>query len=45
MDRKLVFGALALLSFAATLFSPADSKLWVYFLMVGIILGIFWFKS
>jgi len=45
MERKAIFGGLSLLSFAAILFAPADSELWVYFLIIGVIFGILWFKS
>jgi hypothetical protein len=45
MERKTLFGSLAILFFVAMLFTPTDSNLWIYFLILGIVSGIGWFKS
>jgi len=45
MEKKHIFGILSILSFVAILFMPPDSKAWIYFLVLGVIFGIGWFKS
>ncbi|MBS3086263.1 hypothetical protein J4422_01015 [Candidatus Pacearchaeota archaeon] len=45
MEKKQLFGVLALVSFIAIFFMPPDSKAWIYFLVLGVIFGIGWFKS
>ena len=44
MDKRNIFGGLSLLALAAVLFSPGDSSLWVWFLILGIIFGLIWLK-
>jgi len=45
MERKQVFGLLSIISLVAIFFMPPDSKAWIYFLILGLIFGIGWFKS
>jgi len=45
MERKTVLGGLSLLFFISIFFTSTDSNLWIYFLILGIIFGIGWFKS
>jgi hypothetical protein len=44
MEKKAIFGGLSLISFVLILFTPIDSKLWVYLLILGVVFGIGWFK-
>jgi len=43
MDKKDIFGTLAILFLITILFTPQDSNLGVTFLILGILLGILWF--
>jgi hypothetical protein len=43
MDKKSALGFLAMLSLMIILFTPKDSNLWVTFLILGMLFGIFWF--
>jgi len=45
MEKKLIFGALSILSFASILFFPSDSNDWIWFAFLGIIFAIGWYKS
>jgi len=45
MERKTLFGYLAILFFAAILFTPTNSNIWIYFLILSIIFVIGWFKT
>jgi len=42
MERKTLFGSLSILFFGMILFLPLDSKVWIYFMILGIIFGIAW---
>jgi len=43
MDKKHVFAALSLVSFASILFMPSGSIAWIYMLLLGVVFGIIWF--
>jgi len=45
MEKKQIFGVLALISVISIFFTPPDSKAWIYFLVLAAIFGIGWFKS
>lgn len=42
MDKIKIFGLIALLSFLAILFTPLESDIWIWPLILGLIFGIFW---
>jgi hypothetical protein len=43
MGKTQVLAVLSLASFTLILFMPTNERYWIWFLMLGIIFGIFWF--
>ncbi|MCK5624388.1 hypothetical protein KAI04_00930 [Candidatus Pacearchaeota archaeon] len=43
MDKKSIFGFLAIFFLIIILFTPKDSNLWITLLISGILFGIIWF--
>ncbi len=45
MDQKEFFKLMAVIFLLAILFTPLNSRTWLYFFAPGIIFGILWFKK
>lgn len=45
MDKKEILGMLAVVFFMAILFSEQGSETWKPLAFIGLIFGVFWFRS
>jgi len=42
-ETKNIFGSIAIICLFVILFTPQDSKAWIYFLIIAIIFAVGWF--
>ncbi len=45
MDKKTIAGIIAAFFLIAMLFSPIDSKIWIWFLILGLAFGAVWWMK